>query len=57
MQVAAIFAVNLLVSSAFRADHPTVLDSFGPTPDLASSNDPSPSFAYQLAPKLPALFC
>lgn len=57
MQVGAIFAVNLLVSFAFRADHPTVLDSFGPTPDLTSSNDPSPSFAYQLALKLPALFC
>lgn len=57
MQVGAIFAVNLLVSFAFRADHPTVLNSFGPTPDLVFLSDPSPSFAYQLALKLPALFC
>lgn len=57
MQVGAIFAVNLLVSFAFRADPPTVLDSFGPIPDLTFLSDPSPSFAYRLALKLPALFC
>lgn len=57
MQVNAIFAVNLLVSFAFRANRPTVLDSFGPTPDLTFLSDPSPSFAYQLSLKPPALFC
>jgi len=57
MQVGAIFAVNLLISFTFRADRPRVLDSFGPTPDLPFLSDPSPSFAYQLALKLPALFC
>jgi hypothetical protein len=48
-QVSATSAVDWPVSSAFRADHPTVLDSFGTTPDLTSSNDLSPSSTYQLA--------